>query len=339
MKPLLNAKTYAYINRSHEENIAVLAVDSQGQPSLRGKQRKLGAQHPEPSAQDPDVQELLKRLELDPLRIFRLDANAMHYVHPPRRADLNSLVEIRSCRTNPASVSSSEVVLIISVYSTAAWHPHSHFRISQHALLGSQTLTDFFNIIYCPFMRLTADLVIDDEPEPAGLPLGTTDCVMCIEGVAYGDGANTPDYSDRLLRHIEKFDDAAPPRLLPLTKGAPMHSTRFLDLPAVRINEPYYLLHQGDCEHYFVLDQIRLLNADDPRDGYPQTLQSTPQLQMSSICRICSKLPASVSLVGDKRLAESPCLMCASCFKILGWPKDKSDDMFAVNLLAQRLVE
>lgn len=35
-----------------------------------------------------------------------------------------------------------------------------------------------------------------------------------------------------------------------------MHSQRFLDL-SLRINEPYWLLHQGSCEHFIVVDQIR----------------------------------------------------------------------------------
>lgn len=32
--------------------------------------------------------------------------------------------------------------------------------------------------------------------------------------------------------------------------------TRFSSL-SLRTNEPYWLLHRGDCEHFFVVDQIR----------------------------------------------------------------------------------
>lgn len=47
-------------------------------------------------------------------------------------------------------------------------------------------------------------------------------------------------------------------------------------------------------------------------------LQATPPLL--DLCRACSKVPAIVSIVGDVRLGESPCLMCGPCWRNMGDP-------------------
>lgn len=49
---------------------------------------------------------------------------------------------------------------------------------------------------------------------------------------------------------------------------------------------------------------------------YPLTLQITPPLLQ--LCRACMKVPAVVSIVGDIRLGESPCLLCRVCWRAMG---------------------
>jgi len=70
------------------------------------------------------------------------------------------------------------------------------------------------------------------------------------------------------------------------------------------------------------LNQItyRLAHPLDPPSGYPLTLHLTPTLQ--DLCRACSKVPAVYSIVGDMRLGESPCLLCAPCWRTMGPPKN-----------------
>jgi hypothetical protein len=40
-----------------------------------------------------------------------------------------------------------------------------------------------------------------------------------------------------------------------------IHQTHFSSL-TLRLHEPYWLLHQGNCEHFLVVDQIRLVFHD-----------------------------------------------------------------------------
>jgi len=98
-----------------------------------------------------------------------------------------------------------------------------------------------------------------------------------------------------------------------------MHETVISSL-TLRLNEPYWLLHQGSCEHFLVVDQIRLVHQSDPRSGYPLTLQITPPLL--DVCRGCNRVPAVWAIVGDIRLSESPCILCDPCWKNMGEPQD-----------------
>jgi hypothetical protein len=45
-----------------------------------------------------------------------------------------------------------------------------------------------------------------------------------------------------------------------------MHDTPLSSL-SLRIGEPYWLLHQGNCEHFIVVDQIRYVST--PENSYP----------------------------------------------------------------------
>src|ERR1700678_2567724 len=101
-----------------------------------------------------------------------------------------------------------------------------------------------------------------------------------------------------------------------------LKQTAFSSL-SIRLNEPYWLIHKGNCEHFIVIDQIRyvlpmylslrhnvvnrLLHPSDIQFGYPLILQITPSLL--DLCRACSRVPAVWSIVGDVRLGENPCVL------------------------------
>jgi len=101
---------------------------------------------------------------------------------------------------------------------------------------------------------------------------------------------------------------------------------------SIRINEPYWLIHSGNCEHFIVFSQIRfnpccryfefaeigsrLVHPSDYRQNYPITTQISPILM--DLCRACNKVPAIWSIVGDIRLGESPCVLCGPCWRQMG---------------------
>lgn len=97
--------------------------------------------------------------------------------------------------------------------------------------------------------------------------------VICIEGLAYGDGQSEEDYAEYVpfiflsncsaqppfvSKLVKQLKTSAPDTPLALKKApTSMHATSLSSL-SVRIGEPYWLLHQGNCEHFVVVDQVRL---------------------------------------------------------------------------------
>jgi len=202
-------------------------------------------------------------------------------------------------------------------------------RSSQHVLLSSQTLGDLFEAIPCCSNEIPDPRTSDDGRvtgyDPANPTRGSVGCVLCINGVAYGDGQSEEDYSDKLLKHLDNSPTAKRP---PLNKGTSLHDTTFTSL-SFKLHEPYWLLHSGNCEHFIVIDQVRLRHLlDPPFSAFPLTTQITPPLL--DMCRACNKVPAIYAISGDVRLGESPFVMCGPCWRWMGEPKEADADSVVI---------
>ncbi|KAG1744376.1 hypothetical protein EDB19DRAFT_1694817 [Suillus lakei] len=53
---------------------------------------------------------------------------------------------------------------------------------------------------------------------------------------------------------------------------------------------------------------------------------------VQDLCRACGKVPAVHSIVGDIRLGESPCLLCAPCWRTVGHPHNDHEGVMVVPL-------
>jgi len=260
--------------------------------------------------------------------LYRLDEDAGYFIRKPRGDDQNGLTEIKSTSSNDTTpISLHSALLIITTYVNSPIWPYTVRRASTHALLSTQTLGDLFDCIPCP------SKLIPKEKYEGGQLVGfdaaagfvSAGCVICIDDVAYGDGESLQDYADKLIQLQTQIQEPTP-----FTKGTAIHDTAFGSIP-LRVNSPYRILHHGDCEHYFVIDQIRLLHPSDPSSGYPLTMHVTPINR--SLCRICSKYPATLAIAGDVRIGEPVCLACDACWKALGPPKSGRDDSVIVTSL------
>ena len=95
------------------------------------------------------------------------------------------------------SLQGTQAIIIVSVYERARWNPGVLTRMSQHALLSSQTLGQLFEAIPCSSKETPQEIVQD------GTVVGyvsndtatNSGCVICIEGCAYGDGYGDDDYA------------------------------------------------------------------------------------------------------------------------------------------------
>ncbi|KAJ6625463.1 hypothetical protein B0H10DRAFT_2001437 [Mycena sp. CBHHK59/15] len=193
-----------------------------------------------------------------------------------KNSDQNTLIQVKTTRTD------SQAIITLTVHNKLSWRQSHVSRLSTHSVLSSQTLGDLF--------ELTEEIL--DNGRVTGYQdavLAPPGCVICIEGLAYGDGESEFDYAEA-----------------PVIIKAPtsMHDTPLSSL-SLRIGEPYWLLHHGSCEHFIVVDQIRLQHPSDPPSGYPLTLQITPP-------------------------CWTPCLLCAPCWDAMG--DSNSDEVVVVPL-------
>ena len=90
-----------------------------------------------------------------------------------------------------------EALIVVTVYNRLSWSRGLPIRLSQHAVLGRQSLEDHFNVIPCVSKEfpVTTDETTGqhEDNEDAGRAAG---CVLCIEGLAYGDGRSRSDYAE-----------------------------------------------------------------------------------------------------------------------------------------------
>jgi snRNA-activating protein complex subunit 3 len=177
--------------------------------------------------------------------------------------------------TSSLSASTHEALLTISVYVRVSWNQSYLSRASQHLLLASQTLGDLFETIPCTSNELPNEIIEDDHIigyDNSELP-NSSGCAMCIEGLVYGDGQSEEDYAEYLplspfFRHdlglinnpsklMKLVDNMPVQKRPPIKKSATfLHETPFTSI-SLRLHYPYWLLHQGNCEHFLVVDEIR----------------------------------------------------------------------------------
>lgn len=290
--------------RVHDTSVNVIYEQAERNTSKKRKRKREVVSELEDT---PDLTALKKGLADIKLKSWPLPPEAAVFMRGPKNSDINTLAEIKhsSNRSNPAP---QTTVVVVSVYNRLAWSYNFVYRSSQHVMLSSNTLEELYNVIPCPSNEIPDERVVDGTFVGYGSSTRPGGCVVVIEGTAYGDGSTETDYASKLVAHVSN----------PLSKGPKMRDTSVSSL-SLRLNHPYWLVHQGNCEHFLVVDQIRLLHPHDPPSGYPLTTQITPPLLGN--CRACTKVPAVYSVAGDIRLGETPCLLCAPCWRSMGMPK------------------
>ena len=122
-----------------------------------------------------------------------LPIEAAAFIRTPRNSDYNTRAKLVSLlpfesfqspsfsqKKNSDSLLSNQAIIILTVYDKVTWG--GICRRSQHALLSSQTLGDLFDAIPCPPIKYRD-----------GTDFG---CVICMDGIAYGDGHGQNDYAE-----------------------------------------------------------------------------------------------------------------------------------------------
>ncbi|KAJ3724718.1 snRNA-activating protein of 50kDa MW C terminal-domain-containing protein [Lentinula raphanica] len=327
-----NPMLSAYLYRSSDVAIASL----HGSTSKLAKTRKRSAASSESQNELQEVRELQSKLDAIPLSSWKLQPDAVLFTRPPRNADYNTLTAVKTSDTDmdaPSAGIDSHVLITFTTHFKVQWRSSVLSKCSQHVMMASQTLGDLFEVMPCVSNELPEEVLEDGKvvsyKETNGMH-GSSGCVIVVNDVAYGDGLNEEDYADKLIQHLKITKSTTTIK----KSRTSMHDTPLSSL-ALQVNKPYWLLHQGNCEHYIVIDQIRLKHSKDPATGYPLTLYQAPA--SLDFCQACTKIPAVWSVVGDVRLEASPCLLCDSCWRSMGDPTDESEEVLVLPLPKYKL--
>ncbi|KAI0675306.1 snRNA-activating protein of 50kDa MW C terminal-domain-containing protein [Trametes maxima] len=315
-----NPRLMGHVARTHEATVHAIYETADSLNKRKRKRTTLA----DPSEEHPEAVELRKKLKATKLKCWPLTVHAAPFIRTPRQPDHNTLIHVKKLGT--AAAKEREALIFVTVYNRQSWGQRILSRSSQHVLLSSQTLEDFFTAIPCTAKELPEEIV-DDAGDIIGYKADIieddmavdkhSEAAMCIEDVLYGDGKADNDYSQKVFSLCGTLPEE---KRREVTKGPPMGQTKWSSL-TLRLHEPYWVLHAGSCEHFFCVTNIRLWHPADPASGYPLTTQVTPPL--SEICRVCTKVPAVYSIAGDIRLGESPYLICGPCWRWMGEPKDE----------------
>ncbi|KIK67209.1 hypothetical protein GYMLUDRAFT_37277 [Collybiopsis luxurians FD-317 M1] len=257
------------------------------------------------------------------------------FTRPPRNPDFNTLTSIKTTDTDmdaQLDTDGSQILITVTAHSKVQWRTSILNKTSQHVLQASQSLGDLFEAIPCVSNELPEEILEDDQvtgyKEVGGIN-GSSGCVMIINDLAFGDGLNEEDYADKFIQHLKITKSTNNIKKARST----MHDTPLSSL-TLQLNEPYWLLHQGNCEHFIVVDEIRLKHSKDPVTGYPLTTHQVPA--SLDYCQACTKTPALWSIVGDVRLEASPCLLCGPCWESMN-PTDVDEHILVVPLPKYKL--
>ncbi|KAK7053468.1 hypothetical protein VNI00_004094 [Paramarasmius palmivorus] len=298
----------SYLTKEHETTVNQLYGTSKA--SRPRKKTAIEA----PSTASTSVDQLEQRLKNIKLSSWKLSPEASLFIRAPKNSDLNVYSEVRKTPGDEHCMTGLEAIITFSVYGKVLWRPSMVTRTSQHCILGSQTLGDLFEAIPCLSNEIPTEQIEGSRVTGYDNTMqtrGSNGCALCIEGVVYGDGLNEEDYANKFIQHAKSFKSPGELRKAPTT----IHETPLNSL-SLRINFPYWVLHEGNCEHFVVFDSIRLSHSSDPPTGYPLILHREPAA--TDPCACCAKAVATWAVIGDERLGESPYLLCGWCWNSMG---------------------
>ncbi|KAF7724020.1 small nuclear RNA activating complex, polypeptide 3 [Apophysomyces ossiformis] len=194
------------------------------------------------------------------------------------------------------SSSPEEVILSIAIY-----HPKQHGqRLQEFEVLGSQSLTDLRDAMYCinDFAwnadhkdRSSDGAVINTPRKKLSSSYMFIDDVFYVDSRAEEEGFGPePDASAIVREWVMQNERYTQPGLTQYTKKK-MHDFKFEDLN-LSIGAVYLLAHQDGCHHPFMVRDIRLHGKDDlPNENdYPRMVYNWSYKRYK--CSMCGLFPA-----------------------------------------------
>jgi len=92
-----------------------------------------------------------------------------------------------------------------------------------------------------------------------------------------------------------------------------MSETRVEDL-SIRLGSHYTYVHQGNCEHTVVFENIHSLTPDDIQNEYAYPWKKFQQVYRRQKCGVCDIFPSKWVTYGDRLTTQNPFFFCNKCY-------------------------
>lgn len=137
------------------------------------------------------------------------------------------------------------------------------------------------------------------DPSEQAVEHGATDIIMHLGQRFYAENAN-----NRLARNYPVL---------------PLEGLCWLDKSVqIRLFEPYALCHDGFCQHFLIIKQLRLASQQDLDRLQNVQMKLVSKLKdRRKLCRICDQFSATLITVDDRLAPDNPCSFCQTCFEAL----------------------
>lgn len=232
--------------------------------------------------------------------LIMLPRKELNYITPHMRDNSNPKLNQKECMGMMKRVDPSEVVLKVALF-----HPERNLKTQEFHVLGSQPLTDLRDCMYC-----LNDHIINGKQTRSGY--------FFIENVFYNDmrHPNNIDYSKQVIEwqaENERFteSDLGDGQMFETRK---MEETRFCDL-SIRLHGKYLYCHQGDCKHFIIFTDMRLIHDLDNQNYFAYPIRVFQSRIRRKKCLICDIYSAKWVTYGDKHTADEPSFYCDACYR------------------------
>ncbi|KAG1170108.1 hypothetical protein G6F70_007649 [Rhizopus microsporus] len=193
-------------------------------------------------------------------------------------------------------------------------------KLQEIDILGSHNLCDLRDTISC-FSDLPTDIDDNDDSAESDAHLFDKDNKKLVPSFFYMDHTfyidiryeqNTEEVYEKMIN--EWLDKKKVDKSKLKYNTLCMEDTCLKDI-ALQLNRPLAYVHNSNCEHVFMIKDIKLLTPSeyDSTEDFPKTTRTL--MYKRAKCSMCTIYPASYITKGDIISGHSPCYFCKPCFK------------------------
>jgi snRNA-activating protein complex subunit 3 len=217
-----------------------------------------------------------------------------------------------SVSSSSSSVLSSDFTVVPSIFPSEIllrltfFHPRTFERDEEFLCTGTNLLSELRDRIVC----------LSDLPLDKNIPRFPSSYFL-IENTFYEDLRDryAIRYSTTIINWIESHPDRKFSPGLHHFETAEMDKIKFVDL-AIRLGSVYYFVHQCDCVHPFIIEELRLASPTDPTPAPAYPLTTWKVRTHRAKCNICDIQCANFVTFNDRYASINPCFWCELCYKM-----------------------